>query len=65
VAAVSYLKLTLLSFITVFTRLLMPSSTPGSGKLSGAMVLMAVSGGAAAVTAAAAAGESWARASAH
>jgi len=42
--AVSYLKLTFDSFITVLTRLLMPSSTPGSGKLSGAMVLMAVSG---------------------
>jgi hypothetical protein len=40
-SAVSYLNETLASFITVLTRLLMPSSGPGSGKFMGAIVFSA------------------------
>jgi hypothetical protein len=45
VLAVSYLNDTFTIFITVFTRLRMPSSMPGSGKFSGSMLLIAGSFG--------------------
>lgn len=55
--AVSYLNATLLIFITGLRRFLMPSSGPGSGNLSGAIVWMAAAGGASAGAAASCGGE--------
>ena len=43
--AVSYLNDTFTIFITVLTRLRMPSSGPGSGKFKGSMLLIAGSFG--------------------